>query len=198
MSQRLFPRKPETNNCFWQHRFWQCQNKCCLIVIANQYWWLQQKRHLWSKPTWPTTMVVLDRRVLPAQQWQAICLPYLGGVFLTQQSTNLLNKGKERIRFQIKKQGNNTIPKNMMKNAFKNLLFSIASITTMLQSTVWLAFVACNQSTKESEKRSVFKWVAVPFRTKIDSKKTFKLDNQMYHGPKISGASCHSTRKLPW
>jgi len=129
-------------------------------------------------------MVVLDQRVLPAQQWQAICLPYLGGVFLTQQSTDLLNKGKERIRFQIKKQGDNTIPKNMMKNAFKNLLFSITSIATTLQSTVWLAFVACNQSTKESEKRSVFKWVAVLFRTKFDSKKNFKLDNQTYLGPK--------------
>jgi len=41
----------------------------------------------------------------------------------------------------------------------------------MLQSTIQLTSVACNQSAKESEKRGIFKWVAACVHTKTDGKK---------------------------
>jgi len=44
----------------------------------------------------------------------------------------------------------------MTKNALKNLLFSIARITTTLQSTIQLTSVACGQSAKELEKKKYF------------------------------------------
>jgi len=68
-------------------------------------------------------MVALDHRVAPAQQRQAIRLPYLGGVFPTQQSTNLSKKETKRLDFKIKIKATNTTPKNMMKNAFKTYFF---------------------------------------------------------------------------
>jgi len=44
----------------------------------------------------------------------------------------------------------------MMNNALKNLLFLITRIAMMLQSTVQLTSVACDQSAKESEKKKYF------------------------------------------
>ena len=55
-----------------------------------------------EQPTWLPTMVALDWRVTPAQQQQAIRLPYLGGVFPTQQSTDLLKKERKRLDFKYK------------------------------------------------------------------------------------------------
>ena len=98
-------------------------------------------------------MVVLDQRVLPAQQWQAIRLPYLGDVLPTQQSADL-KKEMERLDFNLKTRRQTQPPKAQWKMHSKTYFF-IASIAMMPQSAVELPSVEGNRCTKESKKEAI-------------------------------------------